>query len=632
MNRALTTGDFFKPTRLAQLALDLVVFASSFAFAYLVRFDFQIPDANLANLWVQLPVVVAVRVVALASVGAYRLMWRYVSLSDMPVFIKATLYGTAPLLLLRLISPLDFAAFLFPLSILFMDSVLSFGGILALRIIRRSIHEDSKRRGTRVDSPAGARQRVILVGAGRAGALSIREMRGRGDLSVEPIGFVDDDPLKQGSIIAGSQVLGMTRELPELVKKYDVDHAVITIAEAQPSDIQRIVKICEQIPIKVRTIPGYYDLLQGKVSIRRIRDVEPDDLLGRQAVNLDTERLKELVAGKAVLVTGAGGSIGSELALQAARFRPQALLLVERNEYALFEVHRKLSDLWPELPIVPLIADCCDAPRMKEILGASRPEILFHVAAHKHVPMMEGNPGEAVKNNVMATRLLGELAAEAEVGTFVLISTDKAVRPKSIMGASKRVAEMVVQDLARRHATRYTAVRFGNVLGSTGSVIPIFNEQISRGGPVTVTDERMTRYFMSVSEAAQLVLTAASFSEGGEVFILDMGEPVSIVKLAEKLITLSGFEPYEDIDIVFTGRRPGEKIHEELGSEGEQLVPTENPKIFVTTSAPPPASLDATITELQRLVDGGADAESIRSVLDDLIPDSLLSRAVDSWQ
>jgi FlaA1/EpsC-like NDP-sugar epimerase len=616
--------------RLVQAGLDVLTLAAALGFAYLLRFDFDIPARNLTILRTQLPVVIGIQFVCMYLAGVYRLMWRYVGLQDVPRFLRAAGYSTVSLVVLRLLPFAALRDFRVPISVIVLDVMLAFGGVLALRVVRRSAFEERKRRLTATDPSVPIRRPVILVGAGRAGVLSAREIKSRADLAVFPVGFVDDDPLKQSSVIAGTPVLGTSRDLPALVRRFNVDHVIITIAEADPSSIRRIIEICERIPIKVRTIPGYYDLLQGRVSIRRIRDVDPDALLGREAVELEKGRLDDFLSDKAVLVTGAGGSIGSELALQVARFRPRSLVLVERSEFALFEVHRKLVDLWPDVNVVPKMADCTDTGRMGQILGEHRPEVLLHVAAHKHVPMMESNPGEAVKNNSIGTHKLGELAAEWKVGTFVLISTDKAVRPRSIMGASKRIAEMVVQDLDRRYDTCFTAVRFGNVLGSAGSVIPIFNEQISRGGPVTVTDERMRRYFMSISEAAQLVLTAATYSEGGEIFILDMGEPVPIVQLAEKLIRLSGFEPYEEIDIIFTGARPGEKIYEELGTEEEQLTPTANAKIFVATSAQAPPGVDQVLQTLQELVEVGASAERIRDALDAVIPDSQMAIGMDS--
>jgi FlaA1/EpsC-like NDP-sugar epimerase len=358
---------------------------------------------------------------------------------------------------------------------------------------------------------------------------------------------------------------------------------VITIAQASRTEIRRVVEICESVPVKAQIIPGLYEILSGAVEISRIRDVEIEDLLGREPVILDEELLRSFLAGKTVMVTGAGGSIGAELTRQVAGFKAGTLLLVERAEFALFDVDRELRAAYPELAIVPLVADVCDRELMRGLMDRFKPSVVLHSAAHKHVPMMESNPTEAVKNNILATRSLGEVAGEAGVEVFIQISTDKAVRPTSVMGAAKRVAELVVQDLNPRYSTRFVSVRFGNVLGSAGSVIPTFKEQILQGGPVTVTHPDMVRYFMTIAEASQLVLEAGAMGEGGEIFVLDMGDPVRIFDMAKDMITLFGLKPFDDIDIVFTGMRPGEKLFEELNTEGENITKTRHPKIFIGT-------------------------------------------------
>jgi FlaA1/EpsC-like NDP-sugar epimerase len=352
-------------------------------------------------------------------------------------------------------------------------------------------------------------------------------------------------------------------------------------------------------------------------------------LLGREPVRLDEDEMQGFLAGKTVMVTGAGGSIGSELARQVARFEPAALLLVERAEFALFSIDRELRDLYPDLEIMPLTADVCDEGRMRTIFAKYEPQVVVHAAAHKHVPMMEFNPTEAVKNNVLGTRLLGEIAGQSGTEAFVLISTDKAVRPSSMMGASKRVAELVIQDLNGRYETRYVAVRFGNVIGSAGSVIPIFREQISKGGPVTVTHPEMVRYFMTIPEAVQLVLQAGAMGEGGEIFILDMGEPVRILDLARDTITLSGFKPHEDIEIVFTGIRPGEKLFEELDTDGEHVAKTRHPKIFIgKIAAYPEAKVGQALQRLAELSRNGHDRD-LRAYLNELLPEASLHVTVE---
>ncbi|MGB5391002.1 MAG: nucleoside-diphosphate sugar epimerase/dehydratase, partial [Thermoanaerobaculia bacterium] len=382
---------------------------------------------------------------------------------------------------------------------------------------------------------------------------------------------------------------------------------------------------CERIPIRAQIIPGFYELLDGRVGITRFRELQIEDLLGREPVKLEEDEVQSFIRGKTVMVTGAGGSIGSEMARQVAKYGPQRLLLVERAEFVLFETDRELRAQWPEIEIEPLVADVCDASRMRRIFAASRPQVVFHAAAHKHVTLVELNVAEGIRNNVLGTWALGELAGEFGVEALVLISTDKAVRPTSVMGATKRVAELVVQELDRSHDTRYVSVRFGNVLGSTGSVIPIFRQQIVSGGPVTVTHPEMTRYFMTIAEAAQLVLQAGTMGEGGEIFVLDMGEPVRILDLAKDMITLSGLKPYEDVDIVYSGIRPGEKLFEELQTAGEDMAKTRHPKIYIgKVNAYSSDEIQAAVRRLRELVLSGAD-EELRSYLDRLLPEAQLA-------
>ena len=471
----------------------------------------------------------------------------------------------------------------------------------------------------------GARKKVVLIGAGKAGVIAAKEISSRPDMRLEVVGFLDDDSHKHGAVIQGYRVLGGTELLEKLVPAKGIDHVIITIAYASRQDIAHIVELCEKVPVKARIIPGLYEILDGTVNISRIRDVEIEDLLGRETVKLDEEEIHRFLTGQVVMVTGAGGSIGAELARQVARIGPSRLLLVERAEFVLFDIDRNLRELWPNLDVVPLVADVSDEARMRSLLAEFHPEVLFHAAAHKHVPMMERNPTEAVKNNVLATKLVGQLAGEAGVRAFVFISTDKAVKPTSVMGASKRVAELVVQDLNGKYDTRYIAVRFGNVLGSTGSVIPLFREQIARGGPVGVTHPDMVRYFMTIPEAAQLVLQAGAMGEGGEIFVLDMGEPVRILDLAKQMITLSGFRPFEDIDIIFTGARPGEKLYEELQTTEEQVVKTRHPKIFIgKITAYPEIKLADALAQLADLSREGQERE-LREFLNAFLPEARVS-------
>ena len=609
--------------KLLQFALDLTALMAAFALVYLWRFDFVIPEQEFRYALIRLPPVVLIQFAALILSGVYMFIWRYTGMAEVKAFLNAAWWSVLLLLIMRVGLPDLFAEWRIPISVIMADTPLAFGGVLGLRVLRRVAYERERRRQKVNHSGNGHKKAVLLIGAGRAGVLTAKEIQSRGmDLKIK--GFVDDDPKKQRSVIQGVKVLGTTRDLPRLVRELGIDHVVISIAFASRREFRRLLNVCEQIPVRVRVIPGLSEILQGNVQVSRIRDVEIEDLLGREPVHLDEEEMRRFLADKVVMVTGAGGSIGSELARQVARFQPSSLLLVERAEFALFNIERELCDGWPELSLVPLVADVGDEVRMRSIFNTYYPQVVIHAAAHKHVPMMECNTIEAVKNNVLATRLLGELSGEFEAEAFVLISTDKAVRPTSVMGASKRVAELVVQDLNRRHATRYVAVRFGNVIGSAGSVIPIFREQIRKGGPVTVTHPDMLRYFMTIPEAAQLVLEAGVMGVGGEIFILDMGEPVRILDLARETITLSGLKPFEDIEIIFTGARPGEKLFEELQMTEEHLAKTHHPKICIGKIAVyPEQRVRFALERLSWLARTGQERE-LRRFLNEFLPEAQL--------
>ncbi|MFI5181879.1 MAG: polysaccharide biosynthesis protein [Thermoanaerobaculia bacterium] len=614
--------------RPVQYVLDGLVLSAAFVFAYLVRFEFHLDAAHRAACLRQLPIVLVVQLLALLAFGVHAFIWRYVGMAEARTFFKAAVLGTVPLVALRLLLPESLQDFRIPLSITLIDAVLGFGGVLSVRVFRRFIYEDRQRVERAAHEPATPQKRVLLVGAGRAGILALKEILGRGDSDLNVRGFVDDDVSKRDSVIQGVRVLGTTADLPGLVKHLGIEQVVITIAQAPRKQIRKIVEVCESIPVKVRIMPGIWEILQGNVQVSKVRNVEIEDLLGRDPVKLEEEELRRFLLGRAVMVTGAGGSIGSELARQVARLGPRQLLLVERAEFALFDIDREIRRQAPDLPVVALVADVGERRRMEEIFRRFRPQIVVHAAAHKHVSLMEENPTEAVRNNVLATATLGRLAGDSGAEVFILISTDKAVRPTSIMGASKRIAELVVQSFDRCWPTRFLAVRFGNVLGSTGSVIPIFREQIRRGGPVTVTHPEMVRFFMTIPEASQLVLTAAAFGKGGEIFILDMGEPVRIVDLAADMITLSGLKPQEEIEIVFTGVRPGEKLAEEVGTAAEDVSRTSHAKIFQGRIVPVSAEfIELALERLEALVEAG-DESVLREYLSSMIPDAHLNQPI----
>jgi FlaA1/EpsC-like NDP-sugar epimerase len=607
-----------------QFALDLLVLTAAFYIAYLLRFEFTFAEQQVSQMFIQLLYVVLIQFGILCFCGVYAFVWRYVGIAEVRVFMQAAFLSIVPILILRFGLPEALKFWRVPLSIIIIDTILAFGSVLGMRVLRRTLYERYEKRHKSIPVNNGNRKRVLLIGAGRAGVITAKEILSRGDMHWNIKGFIDDDRNKLGSVIQGIKVMGTTEALPRLVWEMNIDQVVITIAEAPRRDIQRIVKLCESIPVKVQIIPGLYEILQGNVGTSRIRDLQIEDLLGREPVSLDEQAMKNFLAGKVVMVTGAGGSIGSELARQVALFEPSKLLLVERAEFALFQIDQEMRRVWPDLPIIPLVADVGDERRIRSILTTHRPQLVLHAAAHKHVPMMESNPSEAVKNNIHNTQLLGELSGKHGVEVFVLISTDKAVRPTSLMGACKRMAELVIQELDQYYATRYVAVRFGNVMGSTGSVIPIFREQILRGGPVTITHPDMMRYFMTIPEASQLVLQAGALGKGGEVFVLNMGEPVRVLDLAKDMITLSGLKPFEDIDIVFTGIRPGEKLFEELETAEEQLMKTSHPKIFISKIVGyPRGKVRYAVRQLGSVLDSGGEAE-LRRFLNDLLPEARL--------
>jgi len=581
-NRKPLTEQLWFFRRPTQFLLDLAILCSAFFLAYLPAINIQLGDFYLDIALRQLPFVILVQFSSLFLVGAYSILWRYVSIEDLKVFLKAALISGFILIALRfLLIFTEFNLWQIPISVIFIDTGLGFGGILALRVLRRFLYEIGDKNQAFGGKRRIKRKDALLVGAGRMGATLVKEMNGRPDAEFDIRGLVDDDPRKKGGRVSGIKVLGSTLDLARLVDELDIKQIVIAIDHAQGKDIRRILDICSAIPVKAQIIPSLNEIAHGRVSVSRIRDVQIEDLLGRDPIRLDDKNLHNFLTDKAIMVTGAGGSIGSELVRQIINYQPKSLLLVERAEFFLFNIERELAADLSGVSYVPLLADVGDEPRMREIFEKFKPNVIFHAAAHKHVPLMESNSGEAIKNNIFATRTLGTLAGECGVDDFVLISTDKAVNPTSVMGASKRIAEIVVQELNQIYPTNYMAVRFGNVLGSAGSVVPIFREQIQKGEAITVTDRDMTRYFMTIPEASQLVLQAGALGGGGEIFILDMGEPVKILDLAEDMIRLSGLTPYEDIDIVFTGVRKGEKLFEELEITGESLVKTHHPKIFI---------------------------------------------------
>ncbi len=602
--------------RSAQASIDLGALAIAFALAFFVRFDWSPPADMFGRLTLTLPYVVAGEYLVLVLFGVTEFSWRYVGLREIRTILTATTFANACLLAMRLglgYFQSDHAYLrhgVIPVGALVTNTALMFLGVAGVRVLRRMFGEN-RERGRHVERGT-VRVPTLLVGAGQCGVLMARELANRPDLGLAPVAFIDDDPTKLGTLVHGLRVAGTLENLAKVAHDFGARQVLVTIASVPGSMMRTIVAQCEAAGLPTKVIPGLYELAEGAVSVSRIRNVAIEDLLGRDAVQLELDAIAAIARGRRVMVTGAGGSIGSELCRQLLRFEPRELQLVERAENALFQIHRELGEKAESTKLVPLIGDVTDAVRMDQIFASGRPELVLHAAAHKHVPMMEWNPGEALKNNVGGTALVAELAHRHGTDRFVLISTDKAVNPTSVMGASKRVAEMYVQSLAAVSRTRFACVRFGNVLGSAGSVIPIFKEQIERGGPVTVTDPEMRRYFMTIPEACQLVLQTAAMGTGGEIFVLDMGEPVKIVDLACDLIRLSGLTPNEDIAIEFTGMRPGEKLFEEIATDAEKAEKTRHPKIFVgKTRSPSYDAMRSWVRQVHELDDDGASARDL---------------------
>jgi FlaA1/EpsC-like NDP-sugar epimerase len=603
----------------------IAAFAASLAFSFLVANNMQFKQEWLVG---QYPFLLlfflAVKLPVFGLFKQYRGWWRYVSISDLLGILRAALVSTLIIVAIWFVVMLRIPAVrhTLPTSIadvsqgVFMADL--FGTILlpaGLRMIIRLYHEEFRTvEGRRL-------KRFLIVGAGNAGEALLREIHRMPIIRYDVVGFIDDDPFKQGINIHGIPVLGTVDELAAICRERNIEEIAIAMPSATRQQLRRVVQVCEGAKIRFRTVPSITDIASGKLRVSQIRDVDINDLLGREVVQLDLDLIEAFARGKTILVTGAGGSIGSEMCRQICQFRPKSLLLLEQAENPLFYVERDLRRQFPDILLQPIICDITDRSRVEDIFSRYQPQIVIHAAAHKHVPLMELNPGEAIKNNVLGTRVAADTADRFGATHFVMISTDKAVNPTSIMGSSKRIAEMYIQDLSRTSKTQFITVRFGNVLASEGSVVPIFKKQIAEGGPVTVTHPEMKRYFMTIPEASQLVLQAATMGKGGEIFVLDMGDPVKIVDLAKELITLSGFRPGEDIEIVFTGPRPGEKLFEELRIEGEGMQHTRHPKISIWKNIPMDRDkLRKGISELLALA-SHADDEASAGKIKELVPE-----------
>ena len=608
-NRYLLLGDIF---------LSLVSVLAS----YLIRLELIaiFPTYQNSLLWM-LGIVVVVKPLVYYLFGIYRRLWRYASIRELVLILSAV---TAASMVVSGAMIGLFAAgmfFGFPRSVLVIDWLLSMAFVGGLRFIFRIIAERPSSAVNNSQFIPRRKKWVLVVGAGDAGAMVVRELQKNPQLNIKPIGFLDDNPAKQDSQIHSVPVLAPLDAIGHILDTRHVDEVIIAIPSASGKVLRKVTEVCRRRGVAFRTMPGIYELLGGDVSVSRLREVDIADLLRREPVKMDTEALGEVLEGRVVMVTGAGGSIGSELCRQIARLNPSKLLMLGHGENSIFSALLSLKERFPLLEIVPIIADVRDKPRIAVIFERWMPEVIFHTAAHKHVPLMQSNIEEAVTNNILGTQNIVQAAIDYDVQQLVMISTDKAIRPVNIMGATKRIAEMLVLDAAREYEKAFTVVRFGNVLGSRGSVVPRFKRQIASGGPVTVTHPEMKRYFMTIPEAVHLVLQASTLSKGGENFILDMGQPVKILDLAEDLIRLSGLEPGKDIEIVFSGIRSGEKLSEDLWDQGFAYSPTSHPDIHRVDSEGVMSSedLQAVVGELIGLARAGRQEEIINR-LSETIP------------
>lgn len=572
------------------MVVDIILINIAAIAALGLRFEFHIPQVYFLIYIHHAIMITGIMMVTYYFCNLYNSLWRYASIDELIYIVLASCIGSLLLFilfhLLHVRLPKTIYILFFILNILLVG-----GSRFAYRLLRRVkifyVRDNL------------ARRRVLVIGGGKAGSMMIKEMRNNPQIHKYPVGVIDDDIYKYKRKIHGIPVLGTRKEIQEMVKKKNIDEIIIAMPSADKSAVKEIINLCKNTKCKLKTLPGVYELIDGKVDIKKIRDVEIEDLLGREPIQTDLKEICGYLQDEVVLVTGGGGSIGSELCRHIATFHPKQLLILDIYENNAYAIQNELLRKHKNLNLKVIIASIRDRKRMEEIFRTYKPAVIFHAAAHKHVPLMENNPTEAIKNNIFGTKNVVELADQYNAKRFVLISTDKAVNPTNIMGATKRVAEIMIQSMDKQSQTEYVAVRFGNVLGSNGSVIPLFKKQIAEGGPVTVTHPEIIRYFMTIPEAVQLVIQAGAMAKGGEIFVLDMGDPVKIVDLAKDLIRLSGFEPNVDIKIEFTGLRPGEKLYEELLMAEEGLKATKHEKIFI--GKPVDIDMDKLEKELGRL-------------------------------
>lgn len=587
--------------------------------AFVVRFEsFAWVGDNLRLVAPYVLAATPLRLAVFKSFGLYRRLWRHASIGELKVLVAATAAGgiIAALLGLLALPILGLTPSRIPFSVVFIDGFLASLAVALPRIAIRAGNVSHPRR--RRDDPG---KRVLIVGAGHVAKTVAKELFANPRLGMLPVGFIDDDPRKHGHILCDLPVLGSLADVRDLVSRYEIGELIIAMPSASGSVVRQVVRAALDAGISTLTVPSLPEIISRQGTSASLREVEIQDLLRREPVVTDMAAVAALATGETVLITGAGGSIGSELCRQVSRLAPQRVILLGHGENSIFDVLHELKEAFSSVTFIPVIADVRDRERMRRVFALHRPLTVFHAAAHKHVPLMEENFTEAVTNNVTGTRNVVDAALDSGVEHFVFVSTDKAVRPTSVMGATKRVAEQLVQHAATKHERNFVSVRFGNVLGSRGSVVPTFLRQIRSGGPITVTHPEMQRYFMTIPEAVQLVLQAGALGRGGEVFVLDMGDPVRVVDIATDLIRLSGLEPGKDIKLEFTGIRPGEKLYEEMFFSAENVIPTEHPKVLRARNGLLADGIVKKIETLTRAAESGQPEEEIRQLLQSLVPD-----------
>ena len=600
---------------------DTLLVALAYYLAHYIRFDGSIPPDHLNNFLRSIIWIIPVKLICFIVFKLYRGMWRYTSIHDMLNILKASLSSTAIVVLLAVVTVRLSG---FSRGVLIIDFFLTYLFISGFRIGVRLYYSRQSRNGEfRLFKKRNTlSKKILIIGAGNAGEKLLREIMENPGTNYDVVGFIDDNPRKTQHAIHGISILGTLQELSKIVKEDEIDELIIAAPSASAMQMRRMVNFCKGTGLSYKTLPGLYELVEGKFSVSSIREVRYEDLLGREQVVLEMDIIGKYLTGKRVLVTGGAGSIGSELCRQIAGFKPEKLILVDRNESALYEMELELLAQYPDLNTYAVLSAIQHNGRLGRVFETEKPHVVFHAAAYKHVPMMENYPWEAVYNNIVGSWAILDFCQKAKVDRCVVVSTDKAVRPTNVMGASKRVVELLMQAYSACGNGLYMAVRFGNVVGSVGSVVPLFKRQIERGGPVTVTDPEVTRYFMTIPEACSLILQTGAIGKGGEIFVLKMGTPIRIADMARDIITLSGFKPDEEIEIKYTGLRPGEKLYEELMIEGEDVVPTEHEDIMVlnTDCCHPLAEIQNHIEKLVILAKA-EDARGIKEELKRIVPE-----------